>query len=124
MTTHQDPTSGAAQYIGLGVSTLDTMTVTWADIQATADDTDDLPGRCYALLLDHTAILIERAATREGYGATSVRSTGDLNVARGLAGRMWIHHPDVSSMPAPVEMWERLYDLHTLTLRQPRRPTL
>lgn len=124
MTNHHDEASGTAQYIGLGVSTLDTPAGMWDEIQTAAAGTDDLPGRGYALLLDHTAILVDRAANREAYGTVSVRSTGDLNVAWGLAGRMWIRHPDVSSMPAPLDVWERMHELHTLTLHQRQRPTL
>jgi hypothetical protein len=124
MTTHQDRSSGVAQYIGLGVSTLDTPAGSWDEVQATAADQRDIPGRCYALLLDHTAILVDRGAARETFGAVAVRSTGDLNVAPGVPDRMWIHHPNVASMPAPADVWERMYELHALTLHQPRRPTL
>jgi len=124
MTNHHDPASGSAQYIGLAMSTLDTPAGSWDDAQNTAVGTEDLPGRGYALLVDHTAILVDRAATREAYGTISIHSTGDLNVAWGMAGRMWIRHPDVSSMPAPPDVWERMYELHALTLNQPHRPTL
>jgi hypothetical protein len=123
MTTHQDKPSGPAQYIGLGVSTLDTPAGMWDDVRARAAGTDEVPGRCYALLLDGTAILADRGA-RNSFDTVSVRCTADLNVAPGLAGRRWIHDPDVSTMPAPIDVWERMYDLHTLTLHQPRRPYL
>jgi len=124
MTNHHDQASGSAQYIGLAISTLDTPAGSWDEIQSTATGTEDLPGRGYALLVDHSAILIDRAANREAYGTISIHSTGDLNVAWGMAGRMWIRHPDVSSMPAPPDAWERMYELHALTLNQPQRPAL
>src|SRR5262249_25091269 len=70
MTTHQDEPSGAARYIGLGVSTLDTPAGTWDDVQASAGGADEVPGRCYALLCDGTAILADRGG-RDSFGAVS-----------------------------------------------------
>jgi hypothetical protein len=124
MSNHRDPSSAGAHYIGLAVSSLDTPAGSWDDAQAAATDTDDLAGRGYAILIDHTAILVDRAAHRDGFGTVSVHSTGDLNVMWGVAGRMWIRHPDVASMPAPADVWERMVELHALTLNQPHRPTL
>jgi hypothetical protein len=124
MTNHRDRASGTATYIGLGISTLDTPADTWDDIQTTSSDSQDVPGRCYALLLDHTAILIDRGANRASFGALTLRCTGELNIAPGLPARAWIHHPDVWSMPAPADVWERMHELHNLALHQPRRPTL
>jgi hypothetical protein len=124
MTNHRDEASGNAHYIGIGVSTLDTPAGSWDDVQSAATGTADLPGRAYALLVDHTALLIDRAATRQAYGTVSIHSTGDLNVQWGIAGRMWVRHPDVSFMPASPDVWERMYDLHALTLHQRQRPTL
>ena len=124
MTGHHDQSSGAATYIGLGVSTLDTPAGGWAQMQQAATGPEDIAGRCLALLTDHTAMVLDRGASRDAFGAVSVHSTTDLNVAPGLAGRAWIHHRDVSTMPASADVWDRLHELHMVTVNQPHRPTL
>jgi hypothetical protein len=124
MCSHRDLNSGTAVYAGIGVSTLDTPAASWDDIQRQAAGVEDIPGRCYALLADHTALLIDRGPTRTTFGAVTVHSTGDLNLTPGVALRTWIPHADVSSMPAALDVWERLHELHSLTLNQPRRPML
>lgn len=124
MAIHRDRTSGRAQYIGLGVSTLDTLGATWDEALGTAMDVDDIPGRCFALLADNTAIVIDRGASRRARKDIGVHATTDLNYAGGLAPRLWTHHPTVSTMPAPSDVWDLMNDLHQLTFHQRPRPTL
>lgn len=124
MSTHRDRAIGVACYAGLGVSTLDTPAGSWQEIQRRAEGVDDIPGRCLALLADNTAMLIDRGPTRTTFGSITVHSTGDLNLTPGIPGRPWLPHADVSSMPAPLDVWERMDELHNLILHQPRRPTL
>ena len=124
MATHRDRSSGHAYYIGLGVSTLDTPKSMWAAVQRTGSDVEDVAGRCFVLLADDTALLIDRGAPRLGRHDVGVHATRDLNYAGGVPPRAWTEYLDVTGMPAHIDVWNVMDDLHQLTLRQTRRPTL
>ena len=124
MSIYRDNTSGRAEYVGLGVSTLDTPDRSWEVAYAEAEDTDDLGGRMFILLADHTAILVDRPPPRRGRRDLGVHSTGDLNFRHAWAHRMWTAHHDVSTMPAEPEIWELMNDLHQAAYQQNPRPTL
>jgi hypothetical protein len=124
MSVYRDQTTGRAEYIGVGVSTLDTPDMRWEQACATAEDTDDLGGRMYVLLADHTAILIDRPPPRRGRRDLGVHSTGNLNFRDALAPRVWTGHRDVSTMPVEPEIWDLLTELHQAAFEQNPRPTL
>jgi hypothetical protein len=124
MSVYRDETTGRAEYIGVGVSTLDTPDMRWEQACATAEDTDDLGGRMYVLLADHTAILIDRPPPRRGRRDLGVHSTGNLNFRDALAPRLWTGHRDVSTMPVEPEIWDLLNELHQAAYQQNPRPTL
>lgn len=124
MTNRHDRASGQAQYIGVGVSTLDTPTGSWEQVQGTARDAADVPGRCYVILSDGTVMLIDRQPQRSGFGAVHVHSTHSLGPPSGLPSRSWALYEYVVQMRAPMPVWDRLYELHMVTYRQPVRPML
>ena len=60
-----DPRSPHARYAGLGVTSLDTPAGSWEQVQKTAQSDMDVPGRCYAYLVDGSALLIDRLARQQ-----------------------------------------------------------
>jgi hypothetical protein len=124
MSVYRDETTGRAEYVGVGVSTLDTPELRWEQACAQAEDTDDLGGRMFIVLADHTAILVDRPPPRRGRRDLGVHSTGDLNFRDALAPRMWTGHRDVSTMPVEPEIWDLLHELHQAVYQQNPRPTL
>ncbi|MDT5023579.1 MAG: hypothetical protein QOE61_5 [Micromonosporaceae bacterium] len=124
MAVYRDDASGHANYIGIGVSTLDTRQAPWEQAYRAAEDVDDLSGRALALLFDHTAILVDRGSPRQTRGDLGVHSTGELNYFGEAAPRIWTRHPEVSSMPVDREVWDLMHELHQLVYHQDPRPTL
>jgi hypothetical protein len=124
MSVYRDETTGHAEYVGVGVSTLDTLDGQWEHARAKAEDTDDLGGRMLMLLADHTAILVDRPPPRRGRRDLGVHSTGDLNFRDALVQRMWTSHRDVSTMPVEPEVWDLMHELHQVVYQQKPRPTL
>jgi hypothetical protein len=124
MAVYRDKSSGAAEYVGIGVSTLDAIDISWEQAYRGAEDVDDIGGRVFALLYDHTAILADRGAPRTARGDVGVHSTGELNYSNMMVPRMWTRHHDVSSMPVAREVWDLMYELHQLVYHQNPRPTL
>ena len=124
MAIHRDASSGNAHYIGLGLSTLDTLEGQWYQLYPQADDVDDIGGRCMAILLDGTAILIDRGPHRQVRSDIGVHATADLNFEGGFAPFDWTHHPDLSRLPVSTDIWRRMQDLHQITLNQHPRPSM
>ena len=121
MTTHQDPVDTTAFYLGVGLSCLGLPDTPWA--QLSRGDSNDIPGQGLALLTDGTALLVERG-TRRDLNLVTLHATAPLTVEHGLRDRSWIHHDTVTTVPAPVQVWEQLHALHTVTGGQPHPPTL
>jgi hypothetical protein len=124
MSVYRDETTGTAEYIGIGVSTLDTADRPWEQACARAEDIDDLGGRAFALLADHTAILVDRPAARRARHDLGIHATGDLNFPNGLAPRLWTGHRNVATMPVEPEVWDLMNELHQAVYQQNPRPTL
>jgi hypothetical protein len=124
MAVYRDEASGNANYIGIGVSTLDTMHAPWEHAYRAAEDTDDLGGRIFALLFDHTAIVVDRGSYRQTRGDLGVHSTGELNYLGEAAPRLWTRHEAVSSMPVDRDVWDLMHGLHQLVYHQDPRPKL
>jgi len=83
-----EPMPRGARYVGVGVSSLDTDTGTWAQVRQEADGLIDVPGRCYAYLADTTCLQLDRRASRD-FGQVNITSSHDLNTVPGLPTRMW-----------------------------------
>jgi hypothetical protein len=85
----------ARRYIGLGISTLDTLSGTWRDRCQTATGPLDVPGRCLVLLTDATMLLLDRRSERE-FGAFHIHCNHDLNfvpgqsLASGAGAATWL----------------------------------
>jgi hypothetical protein len=117
MTNRHDPMSANATYIGAGVSSLDTGAYTWEQIQQRASGPLDVPGRCFALLRDGSALVLERGG-QDVFGCVTIQSSHDLNVERGVPSRRWQWRPDLLTAPPTAEIFKQLYDLHAVTSRQ------
>lgn len=123
MAIYRDAASGRAGYIGLGVSSLDTRSKTWAEVQTIAQSVDDVGGRCLLLLADDTAAELHRHPPRSGWNNVEVHCTGDLNYGH-MTSRPWKEHPDVTTMSTPLELWDLIRELHLLIYQQNPRPSL
>ncbi len=122
MATFKDRISVPATYLGVGLSCLgDTMTA-WEELRR--GDSDDIPGECFGLLRDGTALYFHRAARRD-LGKLRVHSTGDLSLqpGGGVFGAC-TYHDRYESMPGPADVWEQLHALHTVAVSQPQLPVL
>jgi len=109
-----EPMSARAVYIGVGVSSLDTPTQTWAQAQRTAANPLEVAGRCYAYLVDTTMILLDRGGDRD-LGRTRSRCTHRLHVTADPLTGGWHHDPDLAQLadPATRDSWLWLRELHT-----------
>jgi hypothetical protein len=120
LTTNADEMSETAEYIGLGVSTLDTSTESWVEVLERAQSPVDVRGRCYVLLDDRrervppappTKIIIDRGG-RANYHHVRLQSTRTLNIG-GVAYRRWSWLHDSRESAHPRNVWERMAELHT-----------
>jgi hypothetical protein len=93
--------SAEARFIGLGVSSLDTMHGTWADVRDHAGGPMQIPGRCFAMLFDGTRMVLDRDDDRN-FGYVRIRSTRDLNVKPGDPSRLWTPEREIRE---PEEVW-------------------
>ena len=121
MTNRRDAMSPRSVYIGVGVSSLDTPAGAWQRTQNEAGGPLDIAGRCFVVLVDGTAMLIDRGG-QDVYGEVRVQCTHDLNVEPGLAARRWSWNPDLYSVDGTIEVWQRLYGLHELAARRRLSP--
>ena len=72
---------------GVGITSLDTYPVgshsgTWREMARVASGPADIPGRCFAVLVDNTMLLLDRRGRRE-FGAFHISCTHDLNTVPG-----------------------------------------
>jgi hypothetical protein len=93
MSTVCDDMSAHAVYVGVGVSSLDTPAGTWVQIQRRASGELDVPGRCYAWLIDDSLLQVDRLASR-GFGTVDIWSTHRLATVSRQPVRRWsyAHH--------------------------------
>ena len=93
MTNKFDPMSAAAVFVGVGVCTLDTPHGDGATALRNAHDELDLPGRCYARLIDGTHLVVDRGGKRQ-FNMLSVEcSVKDANVQFGVPSMQWTWNP-------------------------------
>jgi hypothetical protein len=103
-----DPMSAAAVFAGLGVCTLDTPHGTWADAQRRATNEFDLPGRCYARLVDGTRLLLDRGGRKQFNGLSVQSSVEDANSCYGVPSLQWRCNPHLADVPpddATYHIW-------------------
>jgi hypothetical protein len=110
MTDRQEQMSQRAEYIGLGVSTLDTPNAPWYEALERASGPLDIPGCGYVILADGTRMIVER-------GGSSARAT-KLYSSRQLTDpmnpvRVWSWLRD-SHIPGRPELWQWMTQLHEL----------
>jgi hypothetical protein len=120
MAQRADRMSPAAMYIGVGISSLDTYPVgshsgRWRDIAKLATGPADIPGRCFAVLVDNTMLLLDRRGRRE-FGAFHITSTHDLNIVPGRWTQPWVWDRDLAAMRDPLtrDTWQLLARLNHL----------
>jgi len=114
-----DEMSAHARYLGLGVSSLDTPAGTWNEVQRSADSDLDLPGRCYARLVDGSTLLLDRLARNE-FGASNVWTTHPTYDVSGMRQRRWDFDRDLAESgdydPDFRATWHWLIQLHNVFL--------
>jgi hypothetical protein len=87
MAHRSDPMSAHAQYIGVGVSSLDTMAGEWADVQMNASSALEVPGRSWVHLIDGTRLILDRGGPFGVVGVTY--SSQALEVTQGMSYTTW-----------------------------------
>jgi hypothetical protein len=124
MVQRAEAMSATAEYVGVGVSSLDTpvdphtgLGGFWRDMQRSAAGVFDIPGRMYAHLVDDTRILLDRRGQREGDRFLIV-STEELNMVHGRFIRSWQRDverpPRMLRDPATGGVWRELARLNDL----------
>ncbi|MFF5228930.1 hypothetical protein [Dactylosporangium sp. NPDC000521] len=93
-----DSMSADAVFTGIGVCTLDTPFGTWADAQRQATNEFDLPGRCYARLIDGTRLLLDRGGRKQFNGLTVESSVDDANTRYGVPSMQWRWNPELAEI--------------------------
>jgi len=116
MARRQDEMSSRVQYIGVGVSSLETPSMTWAEVQQKAFGPLDIPGRGVALLTDGTRLVLERGD--HAHGPMLVRSSHQLDLVPGIPSRRWTWLRDQVE-PNSADYW--LHELHQTVLEGQRR---
>ncbi|WP_203714548.1 hypothetical protein [Asanoa siamensis] len=94
-----DRRSPAARYAGLGVTSLDTPDGSWEQVQKTAQSDMDVPGRCYAHLVDGSMILIDRLARQE-FAQTRIWSSHAVRDVSGVRQRHATTAADIATSDA------------------------
>lgn len=114
-----EPMSVHARYVGVAVSSLDTPQATWAQVQRSANNEMDVPGRCYAHLYDDSKLLIDRLAKRD-FGMCRVLSTDPIEDTSGEGERRWKYASDIAASdtygPDNRATWQWLTKLHNIFL--------
>jgi len=120
MAQRVEPMSPAAMYIGVGISSLDTYPVgsqsgRWREVAKVAAGPADIPGRCFAVLVDNTMLLLDRRGRRE-FGAFHITCTHDLNTMPGRWTQPWVWDRDLAAMRDPLtrDTWQLLARLNHL----------
>jgi hypothetical protein len=111
LANRHDAMSTHAQYVGLGISTLDTLAGDWRDVQREVASEIHVPARCYGLLDDGSRLLVDRLAG-DDWGTVHVVSTGYL--ARQPGDHLYRYTPSQpdATFPGDPVVWERLAYLH------------
>lgn len=112
MSNRGDKMSAHAEYVGVGISTLDTRHGKWEEVQQRVSSPLDVPGLCYAVLTDGSRIVVERGAGT--IGATRIYSTHPLtDPTNPVRMWTWLRDPDANGLRT---LWQWLGALHNLVL--------
>jgi hypothetical protein len=113
-----DPRTVDARYLATAVSTLDTPAASWDQVQRTAANDMEIPGRCYVHLNDGSELLIARMSQSRLFQST-VLSTAAVSGQQRTAVRhvRQLGNPDYIPGDDPVEAeeqltWQQLAQLH------------
>jgi hypothetical protein len=120
MTDRQEEMSVHAEYIGLGVSTLDTPWTPWYEALENAAGPLDIPGCGYVMLIDGTRMVVERGGSSSG--TTKLFSSRQLTDPMHPV-RVWTWLRD-AHVPGRTELWQWMAQLHDLAAEGHRRETL
>jgi hypothetical protein len=117
MVNKSDSMSSGAVFVGVGVCTLDTPYGDWATALRTAHDELDLPGRCYARLIDGTHLLVDRGGKRQFNSLAVECSVKDANVQFGVPSMQWNWNPALAEVPQSdptFQIWRWMNELGRL----------
>ena len=110
--------SASALYVGLAVSSLDTPAGTWDKVQRTVRSDMDIPGRCYAVLIDGSRLQLDRHA-KDRYGQVHILSTRTIRDSSRQPARRW--EPDEGRLSNEHQQdtdarhsWAWLHHIHDL----------
>ena len=105
--------SSAAFFVGLGVSSLDTPAGRWAQVRQRVVGAIDIPGRCYALLTDHTMLQLDRGGESQ-FGHFAVRASDSLDEVPGDSMQRWTYDRSLRELadPATRGTWRGMLELH------------
>ncbi len=87
MAHRSDPTSAQARYVGVGVSSLDTVAGPWSQVRSQAGNALDVPGRSWIHLVDGTRLILDRGGPFGVVGVTY--SSRALEVSQGMPYTAW-----------------------------------
>ncbi|WP_345142743.1 hypothetical protein [Dactylosporangium darangshiense] len=93
MANRVDGMSRSAVFAGVGVVSLDTPHGSWRDAQHRARGEQDLPGRCYARLIDGTMLLMDRGGEPQFNALTVECSVQDGNTQYDTPSMLWRWNP-------------------------------
>ncbi|MGI5247363.1 hypothetical protein [Dactylosporangium sp. CA-139066] len=99
MANRVDEMSPYAVFAGVGVVTLDTPYGAWSDVQRRARGEQDVPGRCYARLIDGTMLLVDRGGEPQFNILTVECSIRDGNTQYGTPSMHWKWNPALAETP-------------------------
>jgi hypothetical protein len=112
LANRSEPMTTGARYLGVGVSTVDLPEFPWAH-QRQSRNGYDIVGRCFALLVDGTWLLLDRGHHTQ-FTALRIWSSRTLDTSAHLNLRRWNwgrHLPELAD-PATREIWVQLQGLH------------
>jgi hypothetical protein len=113
-----------AEYVGLGVSSLDTTSGTWDQARSSARAETDIPGSIRIILTDGTNMVVERRSRKDFY-ALQIHSTMSLEIASGHSSYPWtrITEQDLRADPyhaRPLDLMGKLHEtVYQLSLTNP-----
>ncbi|MFB9450652.1 hypothetical protein Dvina_41300 [Dactylosporangium vinaceum] len=105
MCNKTDDMSSQAVFAGIGVVTLDTPHGDWPTAQRTARSEADLPGRCYARLIDGTMLVLDRGGELQFNAMTVECSVRDGNLQYGTPSMHWRWNPAIAETPESDPMY-------------------
>jgi hypothetical protein len=118
MADRSEPTTGAAWFAGVALSTLDTDAGPWEQVSQRAWVPMDLAGRVFVWLTDHTMILLDRR-THADSRPMGIRATHSIDSVPGHVVLPWSWNPDLARLDDPVTAptWRALIHLGTVIWR-------